>query len=68
MKMLDSLLDDNERHGTPFSSKNIQEAGIRVISVTEEEEKDADRNANNVTMDIFFSPPSLSMHKRKMQT
>ena len=57
-KMLDSLLDDNERHGTPFSRGNIQEAVSRVM----------EDNVNNVTMDTFFVPPSLSMHKINMQT
>ena len=34
----------------------------------DDEEKDAKCNVNNVNMDNFFSPLSLSMHKRKMQT
>ena len=35
-KMLDSLLDHNDCHGTPLSSKNLQEAVSRVMSETEE--------------------------------
>ena len=31
MKMLDYLLDDNERHSTPLPSKNLQEAVSRVM-------------------------------------
>ena len=38
-KMLNSLIDDNERHGTPLSCKKLQEAVIRVMAGTEEEEK-----------------------------
>ena len=49
--MLDSLLEHNHRHGTPLSSKKLQEA---VIIVMEEEEKDAERNVNNVIMDTLF--------------
>ena len=50
-KMLDSLHDDNHCHGTPLSSKKLQD---EVIKVMEEEEKDAKRNVKNVTMDTFF--------------
>ena len=42
-KMLDSLLDDNEHHGTPFSREKLQEAISRVMEY----------NVNNVTMDTF---------------
>ena len=53
-KMLDSLLDYNDRHGTPLSSKNLQEAVRRFMAETEDEEKDAKRNINNITMYILF--------------
>ena len=66
--MLDSLLDNNYRHGTPLSSKNLQEAVSRVMTYTEKEEKYAKCNANNVNMDTFFSHLPQSMHKVKMQT
>ena len=49
---MDSILDHNHLHGTPFSSKNLQEAVRRVI---EEEEKYAKSNVNNVTTDTLFS-------------
>ena len=58
-KMLDSLHDDNDRHGTPLFSKNLQEAVIRVI---EEEEKDTERN---VTMDDLFHSPITINTQRK---
>ena len=68
-KMLDSLLSNNERYGTPLSSKNIQDTVIIVMEEEEgKEEKYAKNNVNNVTMDNFFNPFSLSMNKRKMQT
>ena len=53
-KMLDYLLEHNNHHGPQFSSKNLQEAVIRVM---EDEEKDAERNVNNVTTDNFFQYP-----------
>ena len=52
--MLNSLLKHNHRHGTPFSSKKLQEAVRRVMK---EEEKYAKRNVNNVTMDTLFQSP-----------
>ena len=48
-KMLDSLINHNDCHDTPFSSKNLQEAVSRVTAETEEEEKYSKRNVNNVT-------------------
>ena len=54
MKMLDYPLNNNERHGTPFSSKDLQKAVSRVMARTEEEEKDSKRKVNNVTMDSLF--------------
>ena len=51
--MFDSILDNNERHGTPSSSKKLQEA---VSRVTEEEEKYSECDVNNVTMDTLFQP------------
>ena len=52
--MLNSLLKHNRRHGTPLSSKKLQEA---VSIVMEEEEKYAKYNVNNVTTDNFVSVP-----------
>ena len=50
-EMLDSLLEHNCCHGTPLSAKKLQ---VVVIRVMEEEEKYAERNVNNVTMDTSF--------------
>ena len=63
--MLESILDYNTRHDTPLSSKNIPEEVIRFMSGTEEEEKDAKHNVNNVTMDnLFQSPITISAQKK----
>ena len=64
-KMLDSLLDHNDRHGTPLSSKKLQEAVSRVMAETEEEEKYAKRNVNNVTMDTLYQYPVTINIQRK---
>ena len=42
-KMLDSLLDHNDRHGTSLLSKKLHEEFIIVMAEKEEEEKDAKR-------------------------
>ena len=61
-KMLDSLLGHTHCHGTPLSSKNLQEAVSRVM---EEEEKYYERNANNITTDNFFqSPVTINAQKK----
>ena len=57
-KMLYFLLDHNDRHVTPLSSKNLQKAVSRVMAETEDEEEYAKHNVNKVTMDNFFSPLS----------
>ena len=56
-KMLDSLLDHIDCHGTPLSSKKLQEAVRRFMAETEDKEKYAKRNVNNVTMDTLFQAP-----------
>ena len=62
MEMLDSLLEHNHCHGTPLSSKKLQEAVIRVM---EDEEKYAERNINNVTTDTSFqSPVTINAQKK----
>ena len=64
-KMLDSLLNHNDCHGTPLSSKKIQGAVSRFIAETEEEEKDAERNIKNVSMDTLFQSPVTINTQRK---
>ena len=60
--MLNYLLKQNHCHGTPFSSKNLQESVSRVM---EEEEKCAKLNVNNVTTDTLFqSPVTINAQKK----
>ena len=60
--ILDSLIDDNERHSTPLSSKNLQDTFSRVM---EEEEKYSERNVNNINMDTLFQSPVTINTQRK---
>ena len=53
--MLDHLTKNNHRHGTTMFNEKLREAVIRVM---EDEEKDAEHNANNVTTDTFVSVAS----------
>ena len=54
-KMLETLVDYNDRNNAPLSKEKILQAVSRVMAETEGEECDSERNANNVTMDIFFN-------------
>ena len=59
---LNSLLGHNHRHGTPLSSKKLQEAVSRIMK---EEEKYSERTVNNVTTDTFFrSPATINAQKK----
>ena len=64
-KILDSLIDHNYRHGTPFSSENLQEAGIRVMEEAEEGENDSKLNVNNINMDTLYQSPVTINTQRK---
>ena len=69
MKMLETLVDYNDRNNEPFSNEKIRQAVRRVMSETEREERDTGRNSNNVYMDTFFIVlPSQSIHKERFQT
>ena len=50
-KILETLVNHNDRHNAPFSNENLWQAIIKVMVETEEEERNAERNANNLTMD-----------------
>ena len=47
MNLLETLVNYNDHNNRPLSNEKIQQAVIRVMEETEEEE----RNANHVTMD-----------------
>ena len=51
--MLEKLDNYNDRNNGPFSNGKIKQAISRVMVETEEEERDAERNANHVTMDTI---------------
>ena len=53
MKMLETLVNYNDCNNVPFSNDKIQQAVRRFMSEMEEEERDTERIANNVTMDAI---------------
>ena len=64
-KMLETLIDHNDRPNAPLSSEKLWQAVIRVMEEMEGEECDAGRNANNVTMDNFLQSPVTINTQRK---
>ena len=63
--MLETLIDHNDRHNVPLSSEKLRQPVSRVMAETEEGERDARRNANNVTMDTFLQSPVTINAQRK---
>ena len=62
-KMFENLFDHKYCHNTPLSSEKLRQAVGIVVIETEEEERDAERNANEVTMDTFFNHYTISPSK-----
>ena len=62
-KILETLVDHNDRHNAPLSNEKLRQAVSKVVAETEEEERNANSvtmeelNANNVTMDTFHQSP-----------
>ena len=49
--MLETPVYYNDCNNAPFYNENLWQAIIKVMVETEEEERNAERNANNLTMD-----------------
>ena len=58
--ILEIIIDHNYRHNAPLSSEKLRQAVIIFMTETEEEERNAEHNANNVTMDTFFNHSTIS--------
>ena len=52
--MLETLVDYNDSKNAPLSNGKLRQEFSKIMVETEEEERDAEYNANNVTMDNFF--------------
>ena len=56
-KILETLVDYNDRNNAPFFDEKLLQAVIKVMAETEKEELNSKLNANNVTMDNFCQSP-----------
>ena len=52
-EMLEIIVDYNDRNNAPLSNEKLQQEINRAIIETRKEERNTERNANNVTMDNF---------------
>ena len=63
--MFETLVNYNDLKNAPLSNEKILQAVSRVMAETEEEECDAERNANNLTMDTFLQSPVTIIKQKK---
>ena len=66
MTLVETLIDHNDCHNVPFSNENIRQSVSTVMAETEEEERDAKHNTNNVTMDTFIQSPITTNTQRNI--
>ena len=64
--MLETLVNHNDHHNAPLYNEKLQQAVSRVMAKTEEEERNAKHNADNVTMDTFYQPPVTTYTQRNI--
>ena len=65
MTLVETLIDHNDRQNVQFSNEKLRQAVNIVMVKTEEEAPDAERNANNVTMDNLIQSPVMTNTPRK---
>ena len=56
--MLETLVNHNDHHNAPLYNEKLQK--------TEEEERNAKHNADNVNMDTFYQPPVTTYTQRNI--
>ena len=56
-KMLETLVDYNDRNNAPLSNENLQQAISTVVAETEAGKRNIILDANNVAMDTFCQSP-----------
>ena len=59
-KILEMLVDYNDRNNAPLSNEKIRQSVSRVMADMEQEERDAKLNANNVTIDTFLNQSPIT--------
>ena len=68
MNLVKTQIDHNDHHNVPLSNEKLQQEVSTVMVETEDEVRDAKRNANTVTMDIFIQSPVTTNTPKKKQT
>ena len=58
-EMLETIIDHSDRQNAPLSSEKLRQAVRIVMAETEGEERDAESNANKVTMYNFFNHSTI---------
>ena len=66
MALVETLIDHNDCHNVQFSNEKLQQAVSTAMEKTEEEERDAKRNSNNVAMDTFIQYPVMTNTQRNI--
>ena len=54
--MLENTIEHNDRTKTPLSKEKLWQEINTIVAETEDEERDAKRNANNMITDTFIQP------------
>ena len=57
MYLLEAMIEHNDRSKTPLSKEKLWQAINTTVAETEDKERDAKSNANNMTMDTLIQPP-----------
>ena len=63
--LLETIIYHNDCYNVPFSNEKLRQAVSTIMSETEEGERGAKRNSNNITMDTFIKSPTTSNTPRK---
>ena len=66
--LLVTTIEHNDCSNTPFSKEHLLQPINTVVAYTEDEDRDAKHNTNNVTTDTFIQPPSRRIHQERKQT
>ena len=62
------MIEHNDRSKTPLLKEKIRQAINTIVAETEDEERYAKRNANNVTTDTFIQPPFNYQYTKRENT
>ena len=67
MTLVETLIDHNYRHKVQLSKEKLQPVVSTITAETKYEERDSERNANNVNMYTFIQYPVTANKPRKKE-